>query len=637
MRLCHLQFTFSLKFPPIIGELIAQLKVLSLDFTGYFRLGCMYDEWTFYSHFSATVLLTPVLAGAAFSMYWYQLLRIKMRVSEGAKMVTETGLASLRANQRRTVAKGKAQDWKEDTEPVVSEGDKVNPADYHEHCTICSIEFDLTDDGTRRALNCGHCFCTKCIRLLLADEFYGTGDLVGADKELLCPLNYTATDKHWYSKDKAKNWIGNGRSGLVLQTQVVGDKKLLKEATAKLETAKSHLMNEIDRANLLRENNNVAADDDTVNWIESEDDLAKALQEKEDDVALAQEALDAATSATTTKPMKECDKDGGTTTVKGGKVENISRKLSSSEKTKEDIVQLGGIMQSLARVGPPGALNPAFADEIQFRLTNQVCCQPCAFTRCVPNACFASWRHIGITTHVSSVLQFLYVVFFITTALYPVVSQTIFQTFLCQQLEPPTCEAPAGATASQISECAFPAGENPDGGFLFSAWSAEECAAGCVFHEAEVKLLADFQVDCSDSEHLALEAFAVLLVLAYPIGLPAALLGVLFINRRELVKEASKRRDYFSPLVGAYRKEVWWWEAVEMLRKVTFTGLLIFFDRGSLYQLAVAIQASAVFTALAVYFRPFKKRFNNNCASTRYSVCDQRCLLIQAVCVCVCV
>jgi hypothetical protein len=75
------------------------------------------------------------------------------------------------------------------------------------------------------------------------------------------------------------------------------------------------------------------------------------------------------------------------------------------------------------------------------------------------------------------VLQFLYVVFFITTALYPVVSQTIFQSFLCQQLEPPTCEPPAGGAASQVSECAFPAGENPDGGFLFSAWSAEECAA----------------------------------------------------------------------------------------------------------------------------------------------------------------
>jgi hypothetical protein len=381
VRLCHLQFTFSIKFPPIIGEIVAQLKVFSLDFMGFFRLGCMFDEWTFYSHFSATVMLTPVLAGAAFSMYWYQLVRIKMRVSEGTKLVTETGLASQQANQRRTVAKDKAKDWKNEAELVVSEGDKVNPADYHEHCTICSIEFDLTDDGIPRALNCGHRFCTKCVRLLLAEDFYGTGDFTSTkDKELLCPLNYAATDKHWYRKDKAKNWTGNGRSGLVLQTEIVGDKKLLKEAAAKLETAKSHLMNEIDRANLLRENNNVAGDDDTGTWIESEDDLTKALQEKEDDVALAQEELDAAISATTTKPMKECAKHGGTTTVKDGKVENISRKLSTSEKTKDDIVQLGGIMQSLVRVGPPGALNPAFADDIQFRLTNQVSyerTQPC--------------------------------------------------------------------------------------------------------------------------------------------------------------------------------------------------------------------------------------------------------------------
>jgi hypothetical protein len=49
-----------------------------------------------------------------------------------------------------------------------------------------------------------------------------------------------------------------------------------------------------------------------------------------------------------------------------------------------------------------------------------------------------------------------------------------------------------------------------------------------------------------------------------------------------------------------------------LLRKVTFTGLLIFFDRGSIYQLAVGIQLSAFFTALAVYFRPYVVHFNNN-------------------------
>ena len=163
-----------------------------------------------------------------------------------------------------------------------------------------------------------------------------------------------------------------------------------------------------------------------------------------------------------------------------------------------------------------------------------------------------------------------------------------------------------------IDVCAFPPGENPNGGLLDSSWGKEDCPTNCAFVESEILLVADFQVDCYDTEHLALEAFAVIMVFAFPIGVPCALFLVLFVNRRELNKDASKRRELFSPLVDTYRIELWWWEAVEMLRKVTLTGLLIFFNRGSIYQLAVGIQCSAVFTSLAVYARPYKDDFTNN-------------------------
>lgn len=163
-----------------------------------------------------------------------------------------------------------------------------------------------------------------------------------------------------------------------------------------------------------------------------------------------------------------------------------------------------------------------------------------------------------------------------------------------------------------MDDCAFPSGKNPDGGLFDSSWGAEECPEGCIFIDPEILLVADFQVECYTTEHLALEAFAVVMVFAFPIGVPCALFLVMFLNRHEVRKEASKRRELFSPLVSAYKNELWWWEAVEMLRKVTFTGLLIFFDRGSIYQLAVGIQLSAFFTTMAVYFRPYTVHFNNN-------------------------
>ncbi len=120
------------------------------------------------------------------------------------------------------------------------------------------------------------------------------------------------------------------------------------------------------------------------------------------------------------------------------------------------------------------------------------------------------------------------------------------------------------------------------------------------------------QVECNDSTHVWFTGIAIIAVFSFPIGVPTMLFLLLFMNRAELRKETSKRHDYFSPVIKDYRPDLWWWEAVEMLRRVTFTGLIIFFDRGSIYQLAVGIQLSAVFTTAAVYFRPFRSRFNNN-------------------------
>eukprot|EP01047_Picozoa_sp_COSAG01_P072574 COSAG01_NODE_11577_length_1901_cov_5.389012_4_plen_61_part_01 len=42
-------------------------------------------------------------------------------------------------------------------------------------------------------------------------------------------------------------------------------------------------------------------------------------------------------------------------------------------------------------------------------------------------------------------------------------------------------------------------------------------------------------------------------VLVYPIGIPALLFSVLFLNRKELRKEDSDARDTFDPLVRRHR------------------------------------------------------------------------------------
>lgn len=149
--------------------------------------------------------------------------------------------------------------------------------------------------------------------------------------------------------------------------------------------------------------------------------------------------------------------------------------------------------------------------------------------------------------------------------IYPAVSQTIFVAFISQQID-----------------------------------------------EHEIMLRADFQINYDTTTHLALLTNAVFMVFVYPIGFPMLIFFWLFTNREELRKEGSATRQAFDPLVGAYRLECWYWEAIEMFRKIILTGLMIFWNPGSVQQLVVGVQLSAFFLILSIKMRPFVTRFNNN-------------------------
>lgn len=360
-----------------------------------------------------------------------------MRLDAGAKMVTKQGRDDREARRRKTanlsIVDALTTDDGGNGEPApVAEEDKVNPSQYHEHCTICNVEFDLTPDGTPRVLDCGHRFCTKCLRLLLKTAEDGSG----GDKILLCPRNYVATDKNWYSKNNAAKWTGNGRAGLVLQTEIVGDRSGLLEAKKKLEHAKEHVEAERRRQQSVRDNQEMLSETNSEFIGETESDFAKSLQDLEKLVAEAEQDCEIMKEATVVQPMKECKKgkNEGQTVVKGGDVEDLSRHLSEIETAKADVIQLVELAQSVVRVGPPGPLNPALSGEIIFRLSNQVC----SCTHIVVYA-YHCWRQpveycrqSNSITACMGAVQFLYCVFFIIMALYPVISQTIFQSFLCQ-------------------------------------------------------------------------------------------------------------------------------------------------------------------------------------------------------------
>lgn len=61
-----------------------------------------------------------------------------------------------------------------------------------------------------------------------------------------------------------------------------------------------------------------------------------------------------------------------------------------------------------------------------------------------------------------------------------------------------------------------------------------------------------------------------------------------------------------------------YWMPLDFFRKVILTGLLIFWARGSLNQLAAGVLVAAFFLVLGIVNRPFGKNMNNNL----YNVCN---------------
>jgi hypothetical protein len=124
-------------------------------------------------------------------------------------------------------------------------------------------------------------------------------------------------------------------------------------------------------------------------------------------------------------------------------------------------------------------------------------------------------------------------------------------------------------------------------------------------------LRVDFQVDFGSPTHTLLVLVAAFMILVYPLGFPAAIMYTLWSNRDGLLVPESPERKQFDPLVADYKLDCYYWEALEMFRKVLLTGIMIFFVPGSVFQLVFGVLISAVFLCLSVSIQPYISRFNN--------------------------
>ena len=124
-------------------------------------------------------------------------------------------------------------------------------------------------------------------------------------------------------------------------------------------------------------------------------------------------------------------------------------------------------------------------------------------------------------------------------------------------------------------------------------------------------LYADYSVDCGSLAYVTLNGACVALVLLWPVGLPVGLLYIMWKEKDDILNEDEDTLQKFDFALGDYNTRHWYWEVIELSRKLILTGFISVFQRGSIAQTVVATLLSFFFFAFTLREQPFAARHLN--------------------------
>ena len=111
--------------------------------------------------------------------------------------------------------------------------------------------------------------------------------------------------------------------------------------------------------------------------------------------------------------------------------------------------------------------------------------------------------------------------------------------------------------------------------------------------------------------------YAYFMFLIICVGLPGGCFVLLFVNRAKInppnvyedealrLREADKSLDFIRFLFQSYRPAYWYWEVLEMIRRIFMTGGLVVLARGSLEQIVICLVVSVVTLKAVGSSRPY--------------------------------
>jgi hypothetical protein len=161
---------------------------------------------------------------------------------------------------------------------------------------------------------------------------------------------------------------------------------------------------------------------------------------------------------------------------------------------------------------------------------------------------------------------------FLTFLLVPSVSTRIFKTFSCDPIEfDPSASDPDQVTRRYLHD--------------------------------------DLSLSCDSGEYLAARDTALFMLFVWPVGIPVLYSVVLWESRGALLSGSPTRLSRATAFLSAdYEVHAFWWEPLEMCRKLTLTGWLLLIDgKAELVRVLVAIVVSMAFFGIDLTVKPLRR------------------------------
>ena len=127
-------------------------------------------------------------------------------------------------------------------------------------------------------------------------------------------------------------------------------------------------------------------------------------------------------------------------------------------------------------------------------------------------------------------------------------------------------------------------------------------------------LREDYRIQCDSSKHRALQVFAGVMMVLYPVGIPVLYTFLLFRDRGVL---ASNGRRMNNPSVRStsnlwkpYKPSRYFYEVVECGRRILLTGVVLMVDDGIAAKIAVTFMVALFFVFVSEALAPYESRID---------------------------